>query len=341
MKGVYRSFIIIRSFRHAFTSVCAVLYLALLLPGCDPFSIGGASSQSSSGNFTSGEGQGEAWVEFKMQFDTSNGSFDDPSALAVTGTTPGTLFAATRAFLADGSSVTGNDWPSWILSFGVSLTGSASSSAPVCAKFGSTPAANCNLSSSTLFCNGPDTFYQVSEAACSAAPIATNGDGSLTDSVQVAFTVDRESGALGTSENLLLDLEYIASTPARGPTDAADCFQESGAKNFGLSVGGCISEQWKLFLIDSDANTIIPFLQIIPPFTGQHLQAATQDSGDLFVAGVQLQHRQIIIPLASYPSVDRIQISRTYGESSSVCVSGSDSALCSGVVFKTIRVTRI
>jgi len=277
------------------------------------------------------------------------------------------LFNPDNSLLADrrndiNNPVEDDNWPAWFKSFEVTVTGTTSTPNVLseCARFATATegvtidcdfadgtATACSSTNCPHACGAPQNVYRVSERDCSynatngtSTDTDANGTGGPNDPVQFRVTIERGKDVLESQENLMVVLEYAASSYNGGPQQPTDCFDSSTGK-FTLTNPLCTDFTWQTFLKGSASDLVPSFLLLAPPFYGS--VDTTRDTG-----GSGIATRQFIIPLASYPDAEVLQVSRMSGIQSTTpnktmiqndCP--SNSALCVGMVFYSITFFRI
>jgi hypothetical protein len=232
--------------------------------------------------------------------------------------------AATQVFNADNTLLssggyTATNWPQWLSRFEIGISGSSNSGATDadCARFAD------NTTEASL--NGT---FRVSEADCSGT--TANGTGGPNDGVYLRATFNRSQ--LGTAENLMAVLEYVASAYSPAPANIATCMSS------GVTPENCAENTWKTFVKHSVSDTSVqPFLMLVPP-SQNFYSASTQVITNSMT-------KQFVIPLSSDPALSVLQISRiqsNLGANASNCSNLSiPSALCSGMVIYSLTLYRI
>lgn len=279
---------------------------------------------------------------------------------------PGSGHPAVRIFNPDGtlqgsvsqSSISSPkkyvNWPPWLSSFEIGISGSVNTSAPNpnCATFSGSAestAINCYLGPTTSpiasQCGAPLSQFRVSEVDCSTPTgglaATSNGTGGPEDGVYLRAVFDRSN--LGAAENLLVVLQYAASALTSAPSNPTDCFS-----NGQFQPERCSDFVWRAYLKHTSTEAVTPFLLLIPP-TYSSVLGSGQPSGTNLIA------KQFILPLASDSTLSVLQISRISSilnsnpsllssctSSSSVSLAApGNSPLCAGVVFYSITFYRI
>ncbi len=242
--------------------------------------------------------------------------------------------------------------PSWLTAVRVSVGGSQNTSARkgACGGFSPTSGStSCSFPSvngpsvNTFSCRGPQKLYRVSEYDCAdisggGVDSAVPGTGAMTDGVSIKIILNRDPSQLGSSENLMLVLEYQASGLAAA-TQAGSCVDTQG--NPLLNHPDCVDQAYQLFARPFGINTgILRLLTVVPP-AGGRVNAAEQSFGG------PIQTRQMIVPLSTLsPSVNVLQLTRTFGLQdgsrrgfSATC--HQDSPLCLGMIFHSLSIFRM
>lgn len=288
------------------------------------------------------------------------GSFDPAPT---DGTTAPVGHPAARIFNADGSLLArakaDRTWPAWFDSVEIGITGTKNTghTNTDCARFVSASdsgyccsahAGACTAASppaTTVNCTGPISYFRISEADCPGTGTGTDGSGSSSDAIYVRARFNRDLAALGPEENILVVLEYAASTVNSGPSTPSTCFNSStGAID--LTNPSCTDMAWQSYMKHSMNETVMPYLMLVPPGT----QSAFAPGGGVTVmpAGSGIATKQFYLPFASDPGLSVLQLSRI----SRPFVNGPDSnplanycsgksPLCMGVVFYSITFFRI
>lgn len=275
------------------------------------------------------------------------GSFDAPTS-GGTVNQAGSGHKAARIFNADGSllatSPSSSTWPKWLESFEVGISGTNNAAAPNegCATFATATeasAANCNFGAGagTANCGAPATVYRVSEVDCLAGNGTTDGKGGPADGVYLRAKFSRDSAYLAPFENLLVVVEYAASSLNPAPSNPTSCF--SGGL---FSPESCADHTWKAYLKHSLTEVVQPYLLLVPP-TFAYVNTTTRTGG----AGITT--KQFVIPLAADSKLNTLQISRVRANLSnrallsSTCSNGGtgNSPLCVGIVIYSVTFYRM
>jgi hypothetical protein len=287
-------------------------------------------------------------IVFKQTY--PSGSFD-ASPSNGTPTTPGSGQQATRYFNADGSILAGGGVNSgtWLSGFEIGISGANNAAAknPACAKFadstesGST--GNCVFGSTAVGCGAPNGLFRISEYDClsNSSEPTLDGTGGPGDGVYLRATFARS--LLGTGENIMASLEYVASAFNSAPANPLDCFSN------GVPLPEkCSNVTWKTYLKHSQTELVQPFLMLVPP------SQSFVNSG-LGTSGASPQMRQFVIPLSGDPGLNTLQISRIHsnldtGSSAATCANSgtpgmplnpANSPLCAGIVLYSLTFYRI
>ncbi len=296
-------------------------------------------------------------VKIIFQNNTSSGSF--PTSPNGTAPGAGNGLQAETLFAPDGSTViatggpSGSNWPNWIASIELGVSGSANTAATNadCARFagnGEASAATCNFAGVRAACGAPSGWYRVSEADCnlgSGSPTA--GSGSDSDGIYVRVTLNRGSAYLARNENILAVLEYSATALNPASQNPTSCFGASG-----LNPETCADFVWRAYLKTASSASVSSFFLLIPPTFSSVLSASGTSA--IQTSGTTLATRQFILPLSSDQSLTVLQISRTtslLGNASnsanltSYCtLSGAfpaNSPLCAGIILYGLTLYRI
>jgi hypothetical protein len=282
-------------------------------------------------------------IIFKQTY--PSGSFD-ASPSNGSPAVPGSGQQATRYFNADGSILAGGGpgASTWLSGFEIGISGANNNSAknPACAKFAdsteSTATANCLFGSSPIGCGAPNGLFRISEWDCVGAPgePTLDGNGGPADGVYLRASINR--ALLGTGENLMVSLEYVAAAYNAAPANPLDCFSN------GVPLPEkCSNVTWKTFLKHSATELVQPFLMLVPP---------TQSfvNTTLGTSGVSPQTRQFVLPISGDPGLNTVQISRIHSNldsnaSKATCNAGSgspaNSPLCAGLILYALTLYRI
>lgn len=263
-----------------------------------------------------------------------------------------------RIFNADGSLLasggyTSSNWPRWINSVEVGISGASNTQAtnPHCARFataGEDTAARCDWSGVNTVdeaCGAAPGVFRVSEADCLASATIADGKGGNDDGVFIRVSLSRDTRYLGSAENLLVSIDYSASTVNPAPSNPTQCFVNGV---FTPSNPGCADQVWNVYLKHSAAELVQPFLMLIPPVYARVNQAQS-------TSGTGIQTRQFFVPLASDSTLSTIQISRIHAQAftsvmTDICnpsgapsttSAGINTAHCVGVVIYSMTIYRI
>lgn len=256
--------------------------------------------------------------------------------------------SATQFYDVDGTTVVTK--PAWLTDVQLGVTSNVASSA--CATFGGSGQYDVNH------------YYRVSEADCGSS----TGSGSSVDPVFIRIILNRSSTYLGSSENLLIQVEYQASG-IRLNSDGVSTSPE-----------GNVDQLWKVFWNSTllSSSTPKPFSLFVPPnyaaclsggsggigavLGGTGAPGACPAGGSTTYNGAPTVIKQIMIPISAYPTLSVIQISRISGRINnlnapspaptfaantlpvnyvSAFCGTSDSPLCLGLVVRSITIMRI
>jgi hypothetical protein len=300
-------------------------------------------------------------AKFFFKIGTS-GSFDDPSTSYSSGTTasPGSGLQAQRVFNADGSTLStggasSSTWPKWITSFELGLSGTDNSYAQnsKCARFttaSETSSSNCSIGGSTINCAAPEGQFRVSEFDCSIGSQATSaGNGGPSDGVYFRSQFSRDTTYLSTNENILVILEYAATSLMPAQTDPKTCFTGG---NFTPEL--CSDFVWRAYIKHTTSEVVQPYMLLIPPTFFSVLGSTNATQGS---TGTAVTTKQFIIPMAADQSLSVLQISRTNSNFPGSPASSTSSAgklntycgvsaiggtpFCAGVVLYSVTFIRI
>jgi hypothetical protein len=328
----------------------ALSAVLLLAPGCPLPSATSTSSglttpttaASSAPTVLSG-GTRAVKIIFKQNYPA--GSFD-ASPNSGTPASPGSGQAATRFFNPDGSLLASAAAATWLSSFEIGISGSNNASAKNsdCAKFADATEgsanSNCNFGGAGVGCGAPNGLFRISEYDCKANVSAPtlDGTGGPNDGVYLRATFNRSQ--LGTGENLMAVLEYVASAYDAAPASPTTCFN-SGT----LAPENCSNVTWKAFVKHSVSEMVQPFLMLVPP-TENYVNTG------MVTSGVSPKARQFFIPLASDPLLSVLQISRIHSNLDitnpavkAACYANTtgaaNSPLCAGLVLYSLTLYRM
>jgi hypothetical protein len=297
-----------------------------------------------------------AKIIFRKHF--PGGSFDAPP---VNGTVnaPGLGHKAARVFNTDGSllasSTSSPNWPKWLTSFEIGVSGLANSGAlnPDCARFadaGEQTSADCDFDADGSYdvdCGAQENYYRVSEWDCTkpGSP-ALDGKGGPDDGVYLRATFNRDPAYLAYTENLSVVLEYSASALNEVSADPTKCFVNGV---FTPSQPGCSDMVWQSYLKHDAYQLASPFLMLVPPAVGYRSASANR-------GGSGHATRQFYLPLAGDRNITVFQLSRIKALPNSgsttelfyrVCnetgntTSAANSAHCVGMVFHSLTFIRM
>lgn len=272
---------------------------------------------------------------------SSSGSFDVPTASTVN--TPGSGLQIQRIFRPNGTelaSYADTDWPSWVPSVEIGISGPNNTAAPHqdCARF-SLPAvdglAKCDFNGDSVKdedCGGPSRYLRVSELDCaSGSTLVGNGGGS--DGVYIRVRFDRNN--LKPTENILAVLEYAASGLNSALASPLGCFAGGAFTPTGTD---CSDHSYQVFLKRSASDVVANYVTVVPPVTG-FVDTAKKRGGSKPLT------REFLLPLASDSQLQYLQISRINGlplsatDFTTRC--GSNSPFCVGMVFYRLLLIRI
>ncbi len=279
---------------------------------------------------------------FFLTYNNSNyGSFD-PVAV-------GAPYSDTMDYVADRFYSPSNDLlsgaPPWLQTFEIKTNGAPE----YCAQFETqlNIAGNCHPTVGTSAnCGAPVGQFRVSEVDCvqAVSPLPA-GIGSETDGLYMRAIINRKY--LAPYENLLMILEYTASTIHLPSTDPSTCFV-----NGQWTPENCVDFLWSVYLRHSTAEMPNqPFLMLVPPLF-LFAQAILKNDTQPMIAT-----KQVVIPLAMDSTLSIIQISRQsahfQGNAANLLTmcatpaggplpaTGGVSPLCAGMIFNTETFYRI
>jgi hypothetical protein len=284
------------------------------------------------------------------------GSFSAASVPA-SGTVPGTGLAAVNLFNADGSILaagkTSANWPQWLTSVVIGVSGASNTSATNshCANFATSAEAstttNCNLGNGAVGCGAPVNQFRVSEVDCGYGTVPATGTGGGTDGVYIQANLNRTY--LGTTENLMVVMNYMASTYNSAPANPQNCFSASG-----FYAGLCTDFLWQMYLKHSATEVVQPFMMLVPPIYNYYSNNPSNTNGNTPTS------KQYILPIAADSGLSTIQFSRvgsTLNSSAAVngtsayleacdvnatrTGAGANSPLCAGIIFYSMTLFRI
>jgi hypothetical protein len=290
---------------HSFLAILAFSCVAM---SCNqPTSVSQTISVNPNGGSTGSRFASGTKLVKILTHDNTGGSFAVPSLMLPAATPipagypgydgtstyrPG--ISATTFYDADGTTSIAK--PSWLMDFQLGITALPGST--TCATFGGSGNADAS------------GFYRISEVDCGAATNVGTGS-SLNDQVFMRLVLNRDSSVFGTAENLMMQVEYQASSLHLN-TDGIDPLPENN-----------LDQLWKIFWNTSLVSSSTPsvFSMFVPPNYGACLAGGSGTTG---IGGtdnncVNGYHgapttvKQILLPLAAYPSLSVIQFSRMKG----------------------------
>ena len=183
------------------------------------------------------------------------------------------------------------------------------------------------------------------------APIASNGTGGASDGVYFRANFSRNTTYLANSENILVNLEYAATSVNPAPTNPISCF--TGGQ---FTPELCSDFVWKAYIKHSPSEAVQPYLLLIPPTFGSVLGTVAGGVGN---GGTLVSTKQFIVPFAGDTSLTTLQVSRIQsnfpGDTTSCgnkaynlqyyCTNNGTvtggTPLCAGVIFYSITFFRI
>jgi hypothetical protein len=232
---------------------------------------------------------------------------------------------AAQFYALDGTTISR---PSWLFDVQLGITGI--SSVNTCAAFGG---------------NGDrdaQDFYRVSESDCSATTVGLGGNG---DPVFARIILNRDATAIGSSENLMIQIEYQASSLHLN----SDGISSDPEDN--------VDHLWKIFWNSTLGVSSLPnpFSVFVPPNYAACLDTGSGMDGpgscnaaNIAYRGSPVKVKQVIIPLSAYPTMSVIQLSRVKGRISSnvpyvqnFCGFSGNNPLCLGMVIRSITLMRM
>lgn len=281
--------------------------------------------------------------------DTRTGSFNGASGGTVPG--EGTGVQALRLFEpSETNTQIAAAKTKWIKRVELGVSGSANTGAlyPNCAKF-THPSEASVMCNTTTPCAGPASYFRVSEKDCyvlsgtgcsngTADPTGAvcKGTGKATDGIYVRVQFDRTTTLLEADENILAVLEYQASSLKRDPASPASCYTALGL--FDATRAECTDQVWQIFLRANLTADYSPFMMVVPPSQGWMDTTTDPDT-----MGGPRTTKQFILPIASDPALQYLQISRIRANNSDSLMSNcsSNSPLCLGMVLYSLTLFRI
>lgn len=193
------------------------------------------------------------------------------------------------------------------------------------------------LRSVTLQTNGQNAtcfgFSTANESSLLPQGQLRSSETSCTSSLfGIQVTFDRSQ--LGSSENILAILEYFSAASQASPQNPQNCFSQGQ-----FIPENCSEFTWKTYLSNA-SNSLSQFFSIVvPPF---QLSQAFSPSQDPLISGATLQSQQLILPLASDPSLTVFHLLHQKGILTPQCQSSTNpSFFCSGIVFYSLTFYRI
>jgi hypothetical protein len=332
------------------------LFLFALVACNSPTSLTSSiSTASTSGTSATRFASGTRAVKIITSDIATTGSFAVPTALPIATPIPSPFpgydgvttyrpgVSATQYFDVDGVTVIAQ--PTWLEDFQLGIT-NLPGTAGSCATFGGTGGADAS------------GFYRTSEVNCGS--VAGGTGNSLTDQAFVRIVLNRDVSLIGSAENLILQIEYQASS-LRLNSDGNNTNPESD-----------LDQLWKILWNSSlsslsAANIFSVFVPpnyaaCLPGGSGAIANGATTNCVPGY-QGAPTTVKQIIIPISAYPSLSVIQLTRmggrinntdTFPNASPVNYVGSgflgnvsdtdcqtDSPLCLGVVIRSVMLMRL
>lgn len=277
----------------------------------------------------------------------TTGSFDSPTAGG--GSLDAVrLYTTNDALLANGR--TSSSWPKWLSGVTVGISGASNTAATHadCARFGAAgedTASKCDFNGDGVHeanCGGPANYYRVSEYDCAAGGITT-GVGNSSDGVFIRVTFNRDSANLATHENIMVLMDYTASSLNGPPADPTNCLT---AGVFDPTNPNCADHTWQMFLLTKGTDTYSPFVTVAPPSFGW-VNTTTGTGG-----GIRMT-RQFILPLSGSTATTIMQLSRMKGlavgatnysrciDTTNTPTGSANSPLCNGMIFYSMTLFRL
>jgi hypothetical protein len=297
----------------------------------------------------------------------SSGSFN---SVGTQGTTPGygnglqavTVYDPTNnnTMIATGGP-SGTNWPAWLSNFEIGISGSSNPKATNsnCARFANPgeQASQCAFNGSGAACVGAGTCqpcgatggqFRVSEVDCGSSGTTAPGNGTASDGVYFRATFNRDPSVLGPTENIMVVVEYAASSYNPAPQNPANCFVNAQT---GFAPEQCADFSWKAFLRSDPTSATQPFLMMIPP-TPFYVNGSTSGT-----SSANLVTKQFILPIASNPALNEVQFSRITSNLNSAFMGATpynnflgacspsglpaNSPLCAGLIISSVTFYRI
>jgi hypothetical protein len=234
------------------------------------------------------------------------------------------------------------NWPQWISSVELGLSGAANPAAPNpdCARFSSATDIATPATCSGVNCGAPAAnMFRISEHDCQSVATA-GGNGTANDPIYVRAVFNRAN--LGVSENIMAVLEYASSGLYTAPSDPTQCFN-AGVLN--VSNSNCSDMNWNVFLqpnLASLSGAPSPFMILIPPTSG-FINRGNPPGTPL--GSAQILTKQIVLPIAANPNLTTLQFSRISalpaGDADFAAICTADSPLCLGVILYSLTFYRI
>jgi hypothetical protein len=256
------------------------------------------------------------------------------------------LFTPANAVLATGN--TSANWPAWLNYVEIGISGATNTSAPnpFCATFATqTPTCNFGPINTAAPCEAPLGTFRISEFDCGFGAVpAALGNGGPADGVYIRANFNRAN--LGSTENIMVVIEYAASAYDAAPANPTTCVGLPGSPGF--TPEACADFTWRLFLKSGATSVTQPFMMLVPP-TYSFINGNTTST-----SGTTSSTRQFILPIAANAALDTIQLSRTGSTLNSstnagfiaacngaAAGTGANSPLCAGLIIYSMTFYRI
>jgi hypothetical protein len=295
----------------------------------------------------------------RIIFQQNSGSFDSPTSAGTpvgvgNGLQAMRVYDAQNNLIASGGPTGSSNWPTWLQSFEIGVTGSNNTHAtnPNCARFasnsGTEQAQQCVFNGVNTACGATGNQFRVSEADC-AVTQPVPGQGNDQDGVYFRAFFNRNTSILGATENILAVVEYTASSFNGGPQNPSTCFTGTGT---GFAPENCSDFTWKMFLKHYPTEATQPYMMLVPP-TPYYVNGS-----GITASGASTTTKQFFIPLAGDAGLTEVQFSRIVSGTpvlnsgnaafEAACAPngtsgayGASTPLCAGMVFSSITFFRI